>query len=226
MVFQEDIDLACSRLREVNALVHDDELLILVCESDAVLGVADRGIVNPIIYANGSNENKREIFTKMKNALAPEKQTESGYVIFSHSLSAFLPFIIDPNDSVESRINVYVFSAVWQRMRANFQAKNGISNPPHDLMRRVGIFFSKPENDWTALAEFLKKNINEVVHQVFKDANKKIDNQKKAADIKLSVEREAEALFIGSLMRSLTLGSNIHDVCKFLKNEFVTWLYD
>lgn len=200
---------AHDRLREVEELIHADKPNIFMVLTDVPDNLTQMGIISPICYVKSLGGQAKQRFTEIKSKLIPGSQSELGYIIFGNSLKSLFKGSLD-------FIDKFVFSAVWQRIRFEFEEKNRALTSAQ-VIKALSLLF-----DVGTLSEHLKQEITATVSAARQKARLKTNGC--TVEIELNVDKEVEAILIGQLFAAKVELTGIQETCDLIRTIYPSWL--
>ncbi len=214
----ENVCKAHDRLREVEKLVHNDNPNIFMLLVDIPDSLKQMGIVNPICYAKSLGTKTSQAFEEDKSRLIPGSQSEIEHVIFGNALGALhVKTSFEVDDLKQQDVDMYVLSAVWQRIRFEFEQTGARFLTAAEVTLCLAHTYGLGD-----VPRRLKQSMSAAVAQARLKA--RLETNGSALEIGLNVDKEVESSLVGQVMAAAVEQSGLQKTCDFLRENSKSWL--
>jgi len=212
MAAMELVKLVRDRLFEVENQLGDRRVCVYGTEDDILQAQMVVGIAVPILYVKALHPWIIAAINNLQKSCTPDAQNiETDYIIFGNSLQAYVDaeVKITPYPTRAQAIDGFVFAAIWQRIRAEFEARSKVgAASPSDVILLV---YEKLRKKGPHLE--LIESTKEAVIQHRKSANWPEEGFPDDP-VQFDIPKQAEALCVGRLIAIRVKALGLEEVCK------------
>ncbi len=216
------VSQAHDRLLEVEKLLCGNRPGIFCALTDNSECLIALGVVLPILCVKALNPATVGLMNYMNKDLFPDSQVITpGYIIFGNILEGYKDAMLmsEPYPQIEEAVDEFVFAAIWQRIRAEFEASSttGVASP-NDVM----LYCYERLREKGSHLDLLEQTM--VAVKYFRNKFGLPEDGFLGGLVQFDIPKQVESLMLGRIFARWAKAEGLENACRYVVANYEKWL--